>query len=439
MELVMLGTGAADGWPNPFCTCHSCTAALVSGAVRGHTAALVDGRLLVDCGPEVPRAAARYGRTLAGVEHILLTHSHPDHLGPMALLFRSWAARTEPLHVLGPPDALDLCRDWVGPHDPVTFVPLAAGQSITLGSYTVRALDAAHEVPTLLYDITGAAGHRFFWATDTGPLPQPTVDALAGARFDALFLEETFGHKTDHGTGHHDLPSFAETVTLLRSNGAISDHTEVIAVHLGHHNPVEPLLAQELRRSGARAVPDGAVLRIGSPTPRHTLVTGGVRSGKSTFAEGLLAETERVTYVATGDPLDDDPDWTERITAHRLRRPATWTTLETTDVADILTAATDPILLDCLGTWLAGRMDRHDAWSGPMDRVHADVDALLAAWASCTAPIVAVTNEVGSGVVPDTASGRVFRDLLGSLNSRVAALADTVVLMTAGVPTHLRG
>ena len=91
----------------------------------------------------------------------------------MALLFRSWASRTEPLQVLGPPDALDLCRDWVDPADPVTFTPLETGQSIMLGTYRVRALEAAHEVPTLLYDITDASGTRIFWATDTGPLPNP--------------------------------------------------------------------------------------------------------------------------------------------------------------------------------------------------------------------------------------------------------------------------
>lgn len=123
------------------------------------------------------------------MEHILLTHSHPDHLGPMALLFRSWASRTEPLQVLRPPDALDLCRDWVGPADPVTFTPLEPGQSIMLGTYRVRTLEAAHEVPTLLYDITDASGTRVFWATDTGPLPESTVDALADACFDAVFLE----------------------------------------------------------------------------------------------------------------------------------------------------------------------------------------------------------------------------------------------------------
>jgi adenosylcobinamide kinase/adenosylcobinamide-phosphate guanylyltransferase len=439
MELLMLGTGAADGWPNPFCECTSCTAALASGTVRGHTAALLDNRILLDCGPEVPRAASRSGRTLAAVEHILLTHSHPDHLGPMALLFRSWAGRTEPLQILGPPDALDLCRDWVGPHDPVTFTPLAAGQSITLGPYDVRTLEATHEVPTLLYDITDQAGTRIFWATDTGPLAPSTIAELANASFDALFLEETFGFKTDHDTGHHDLPSFARTVAALREVGAVTDRTDIVAVHLGHHNPLEHELSAELHQSGARTVLDGAALHIGSPAPGRTLVTGGARSGKSTYAEALLSGYRHVTYIATGDPDDDDPDWTERVASHRARRPTTWTTLETVDVAEILNSATEPVLLDCLGTWLTARMNFRDAWmDGNTAAVREDIDKLVAAWKSCPVPIVAVTNEVGSGVVPETKSGRLFRDLLGILNARIADASESVVLMTAGLPTRLR-
>lgn len=439
MELLLLGTGAADGWPNPFCECTSCIAALAIGTVRGHTAALVDNRILLDCGPEVPRAASRSGRTLAGVEHILLTHSHPDHLGPMALLFRSWAGRNEPLQVLGPPDALDLCRDWVGPHDPVTFTPLVAGQSITLGTYDVRALEATHEVPTLLYDITDQAGTRIFWATDTGPLAASTITGLANASFDALFLEETFGFKTDHDTGHHDLPSFARTVAALRKVGAVTDRTDIVAVHLGHHNPLEHELSAELEQSGARTVLDGTVLHIGSPAPGRTLVTGGARAGKSTYAEALLSGYRHVTYIATGDPHDDDPDWTERVASHRARRRATWTTLETTDVVETLNTATEPVLLDCLGTWLTARMNSHNAWmDGNTTAVREDIDQLLAAWKSCPVPIIAVTNEVGSGVVPETKSGRLFRDLLGLLNERIADASESVVLMTAGLSTRLR-
>lgn len=100
MEVLLLGTGSADGWPNPFCTCASCQALLAAGEVRGQTAALVDNVLLLDCGPEAPRAALRAGRTLHGVRHVLLTHTHPDHLGPAALLWRRWARRDEPLDLV---------------------------------------------------------------------------------------------------------------------------------------------------------------------------------------------------------------------------------------------------------------------------------------------------------------------------------------------------
>ncbi|MDV3206202.1 MAG: MBL fold metallo-hydrolase, partial [Rhodococcus ruber] len=115
MEVLLLGTGAADGWPNPFCLCRSCSDAAARGEIRGQTAALVDDVLMLDCGPEAPRAALRHGRTLAGVRHVLLTHSHPDHLGPQALLFRSWAATDSEIEVIGPVDALDQCRDWIAP------------------------------------------------------------------------------------------------------------------------------------------------------------------------------------------------------------------------------------------------------------------------------------------------------------------------------------
>ena len=119
MEVVLLGTAGAGGRPNAFCTCTLCTAALAAGDVRAQTSALVDGRLLLDCGPEVPLAAMRLGRSLAGVRHLLVTHSHPDHAGPMALLSRAWANRPEPLDLVGPAEALAVFADWVGPDDPV--------------------------------------------------------------------------------------------------------------------------------------------------------------------------------------------------------------------------------------------------------------------------------------------------------------------------------
>jgi adenosylcobinamide kinase/adenosylcobinamide-phosphate guanylyltransferase len=167
------------------------------------------------------------------------------------------------------------------------------------------------------------------------------------------------------------------------------------------------------------------------------LVTGGVRSGKSTHAESLIGGAP-ATYVATGTPPDreGDPDWAARIDAHRARRPASWGTLETQDVATALTEARDPLLIDCLGTWLTATIDAADAWEQDSDAVHelvlARTDEVVEALGRCEHDVVVVTNEVGLGVVPEHRSGRLFRDLLGTVNQRVAAACDEVHLVVAG-------
>ncbi|MEO8815544.1 MAG: bifunctional adenosylcobinamide kinase/adenosylcobinamide-phosphate guanylyltransferase [Mycobacterium sp.] len=441
MEILLLGTGSADGWPNPFCRCASCRAA--AGQVRGQTAALIDDALLLDCGPEAPRAAARFGRTLAGVRHILFTHGHFDHVGSGALLMRQWAAGAPPLDVVGPPSALDQCRDWVGPNDPVRFVVVAPGDEVELGDYRVRVLAAAHGSDigedAVLYDVAGPGG-RMLWATDTGPLPGETHAAVARIGYDAVFLEETFGTHTGHGTEHHDLASFAATVVQLRRSGAVVDTTDVVAIHLSHHNPPEPELTAALTDSGARPGRDGEIVGAERVASTRTLVLGGARSGKSAHAEALLAGQAAVTYLATGGAREGDPEWAARVRLHRARRPASWRTVETSDVADELRTAQTPLLLDCLGTWLTARLDLHGVWDGDLDAaraVHADIDELISAWRACPVPAVAVSNEVGSGVVPGTASGRLFRDLLGVLNARIAAESDQVLLMVAGRPLTL--
>jgi len=165
------------------------------------------------------------------------------------------------------------------------------------------------------------------------------------------------------------------------------------------------------------------------------LVTGGVRSGKSRHAEALLADAPAVTYVAAG-PAYDDADWAARIAAHRARRPATWSTEETRDVAGVLRAATAPVLVDCLGTWLTGVIDDAGLWEAPVDDVERHVrghlDAVLAALDATGQRVVLVTNEVGLGVVPEHRSARLFRDLLGTINQRVAQGCDEVHLVVAG-------
>lgn len=175
--------------------------------------------------------------------------------------------------------------------------------------------------------------------------------------------------------------------------------------------------------------------------PVRILVTGGVRSGKSRHAEALLEERlggAGACYVATGPSPDveADPDWAQRIAAHRARRPASWTTAETGDLAGVLATTDRPLLVDCLGTWLTALVDHAGAWEAPGDDLAALLDdrlsEVLPALRGCAHDVVLVTNEVGLGVVPEHRSGRVFRDLLGTLNQRVGAVCDEVHLVVAG-------
>lgn len=166
-----------------------------------------------------------------------------------------------------------------------------------------------------------------------------------------------------------------------------------------------------------------------------TLVTGPVRSGKSRHAEDLVADHDDVTYVATGRRADaSDPEWSRRVEDHRTRRPATWRTVETTDVVRVLDAATGPVLVDCLGTWLTALVDAAgwDDLAAAADAVRREGDRLVESLCTATVPVVIVTNEVGWSLVATTASGRLFQDELGRLNALVAAVAARVHLVVAG-------
>ena len=207
-----------------------------------------------------------------------------------------------------------------------------------------------------------------------------------------------------------------------------------------------PALAQALADRGARCVDDGTEIDTRRRTAVRALVIGGARSGKSRYAESLLRDRNDVTYVATGGHRPDDAEWQARIALHRGRRPASWTTVETTDVAGALRSACPGtcLLVDCLALWLTAVLDANDAWSedpqaaaaaGPAAR--AAIAELVAAIEDTAADVVLVTNEVGMDVVPATASGRLFRDLLGIANAAVADACTDVTLVVAGRPLPL--
>ncbi|MER6945539.1 bifunctional adenosylcobinamide kinase/adenosylcobinamide-phosphate guanylyltransferase [Nonomuraea sp. NPDC000554] len=235
-----------------------------------------------------------------------------------------------------------------------------------------------------------------------------------------------------------DLLDRPERLGLLRRAGVVTGDTQVVAVGLDHRVRSEDELVRRLGLWGARAVPDGTTIDTAQPPPppagqaRRTLVLGGSRSGKSAEAELRLAAEPHVTYVATGPSGDGDGEWAARVAAHRGRRPAHWTTLETTDLAAAIRAATTPLLVDGLGTWLAAVFDEHGAWDGDRAPVEGRCDELAAAWRDAAQRIVAVSDEVGMGVVPATSSGRAFRDALGRLNERLAAESEDVCVVIAG-------
>jgi adenosylcobinamide kinase / adenosylcobinamide-phosphate guanylyltransferase len=172
----------------------------------------------------------------------------------------------------------------------------------------------------------------------------------------------------------------------------------------------------------------------------RTLVLGGIKSGKSRWAEAAIAESlgpvEPVRYLATGSVMDTDPAWLRRIAQHRDRRPSHWSTVESDDIPTHLRQPpAAPTLVDDVPGWLTAVLDRRGWESGS---VSADVDEMLAAVASFDSPLVLVSHEVGLTIVAATVSGRRFTDELGALNQRLATLCDRVVLMVAGQPLQIK-
>jgi len=167
----------------------------------------------------------------------------------------------------------------------------------------------------------------------------------------------------------------------------------------------------------------------------RTLVTGPANSGKSLFAEQLAADTNRpVTYLATGPQRPDDPDWQRRLQRHRERRPSSWQCLEVGQ--DLSTAlrqcsAGSIVLVDSLGTWVAGAMELDvQAWQGCYQDL---IDSIL----SAPAPLVLVAEEVGWGVVPPTAIGGLFRQRLGQLLQELMPCCDGAWLVLHGRALNL--
>ncbi len=169
-----------------------------------------------------------------------------------------------------------------------------------------------------------------------------------------------------------------------------------------------------------------------------TLLLGGVRSGKSHYAQNLATGCDRVAFIATAEALDAEMQ--SRIARHRETRPSSWTTIESPLSLEnaILQCSGkfDMVLVDCLTLWTSNLMTAEDR---NIDRIFARADRLCDSLRQTASPVVLVSNEVGSGVVPASDDGRLYADLLGGVNRRVAAVADNVLLLVAGYPLAVKG
>ncbi|MEO1102501.1 MAG: bifunctional adenosylcobinamide kinase/adenosylcobinamide-phosphate guanylyltransferase [Pseudomonadota bacterium] len=166
--------------------------------------------------------------------------------------------------------------------------------------------------------------------------------------------------------------------------------------------------------------------------PSLVLVLGGARSGKSRYAESLARVAGApVSYIATAGPPRDD-EMAARIAAHQARRPADWITIDAPlDLAEALANVAGVAVVDCLTLWLTNVVLAEKS-------VGDATDALLSAMAARAGSVVAVSNEVGEGIVPATSLGRRFRDHQGVLNQRVAEVATDVVKVVAGCPVVIK-
>ncbi|WP_166416991.1 bifunctional adenosylcobinamide kinase/adenosylcobinamide-phosphate guanylyltransferase [Cochlodiniinecator piscidefendens] len=168
--------------------------------------------------------------------------------------------------------------------------------------------------------------------------------------------------------------------------------------------------------------------------PSLSLVIGGAASGKSRYAEELVIATERPrVYIATAQVYDDEMQ--AKVDKHLVQRGPDWRTIEAPfDLTDALQSASarEVVLLDCATLWLTNHLlAEHD--------LRAQEAHLMAALTTCAAPVVIVSNEVGAGIVPENALSRRFREAQGGLNQRLAATADLVVTVMAGLPLVLKG
>lgn len=266
MRIIFLGTAAAEGYPGIFCRCENCSQARLLGGrnLRYRSALLVNDDLLIDFGPDIQASALRFNLSLWNVTTGLVTHAHLDHFYPQNFEMRAdvFTGKLSPptMHLYGSRDVTRILEETFP--DPAAVHlkshTVRAFDSWKSGRYTITAFHAWHAVDSLealFYSIED--GQRaILYATDTGPFPQDTRQALQGRSFDIIILEETMGNGAYDQ--HLGFESFLEQVEWIRQTGLLRPAGRVIAHHFSHSgNPLHAELEAFFSPHGVEVAYDG--------------------------------------------------------------------------------------------------------------------------------------------------------------------------------------
>lgn len=270
MEMCLLGTGAAEGWPAPFCLCEACNEARRRGGpnIRLRSGALVDDDLKIDYGPDTVAQLQKSGRHLANLRTILFTHQHDDHVVPSELQFiHPTFTNTPPTNVdvYGNDQVIAALTTPILAETTLRLHTFQAGDRFTtVNGDEVLALPADHVEGACVLRIRRPDGKTLFYGHDSGLYPEATLDGLSdGVTLDvALFDCTSGGQKTDN-RGHMGVSGVVQMAEELRRRGAITEKTRCIATHFSHNGW---LLHEELVTTflphGIEVAFDGMVVRV---------------------------------------------------------------------------------------------------------------------------------------------------------------------------------
>ena len=175
---------------------------------------------------------------------------------------------------------------------------------------------------------------------------------------------------------------------------------------------------------------------------KYIFIIGGARSGKSRFAQELAEKLgNKVLFIATGEPLDEE--MRARIDEHKKARPKSWRTLELpTNIGrqlEVEIGDAEVVIIDCLTLLVSNRLGEELNYLKAEKRVLAEINKLIAGMDKLNASFIIISNEVGTGLVPETRLGRIYRDILGKANQLIARHANEVYFMLAGIPVKIKG